>query len=84
MRGFQAICNPRDNYMHFKRHSVRHGVSPHFLWVKKFAVYLGHIFFATLGISANQCQDTGAYFAKKKKKKKKKELACNTEDIFSQ
>ena len=49
------------------------------MW-EKFAVYLSHIFFATLGISAYQCQDT----AKKKKTNKKIELVCNAEDIFSQ
>ena len=39
MRGFQATCNPCDNYMHFTGYPVRCGISPHFFGGEKFAVY---------------------------------------------
>ena len=32
--GFQATCNPRDNYVHVTGYPVLHGVFLHFLWGK--------------------------------------------------
>jgi len=31
---FRRTCNPRDNYMHFTGHVLRHRDPPHFLWGK--------------------------------------------------